>query len=160
MLQTVGICRVLIGEHMHTFGGAVPQNPVGLRQGFVAQGLQMLELQAHRQGIVLPAGIEQRLNIGKGAQQRQCAPHADAWPGCQPNPMCQHVHPACLIDFRQPVCSSCICHITMVAAVAALRDSHRGFIGMISSSWQCSRNSRFTPCPSLPMTTAHLLNFA
>ena len=156
MLQAVGIRRILIGEDVNSLSRAVPQNPVGFPKGFVAQGLQMPGIRPFYKGVILPPGIKQRLYIGKGAQQHQCAPHADSWPRSQPDPMCQHIHPArfCVYS-RQPGLPVCICHMTMAAATAALRDSQRGFMGMIHSASPCSRNSLLTPWPSLPMTTAY-----
>ena len=108
MLQAVGIRRILIGEDVNSLSRAVPQNPVGFPKGFVTQGLQMPGIRPFYKGVILPPGIKQRLYIGKGAQQHQCAPHADSWPRSQPDPMCQHIHPArfCVYS-RQPGLYGC-----------------------------------------------------
>ena len=44
--------------------------------------------------------------------------------------------------------------MTMAAATAAFKDSHRGFMGIINSASASARISGRTPRPSLPMTTA------
>ena len=126
--QPAGIGCILESEYAQLFVTANLQNTLGLIQTLVTQSFQSRTGQAFNLSQSLPVCIEDVLRVLKPLQQSRSSPVTEAGTMGKPDPVQQHKNsPFSLYGSVQR-----ICHITMVAATAAFKDSQWAFMGMIS----------------------------
>ena len=113
------------------------QDALRLGKIFFGEGVYNAVCNVGNDGEGIGLGVIKLLRISKILQKDMLLPKGNIRKFCKPYPVKQHFYTFFFSYF--------ICHITMDAAMAAFKDSHRGFMGMIKYSVQASITAWLTP---------------